>query len=94
MYKVNKGTKLFIRFLREIGIKYIFVEEILLDINNNHILNNDMNGDLLKYFNIFIPRGLYSGICRSFEWNSTKNGRVFWSKMSIMWNDYLEMYNY
>ena len=29
MYKVNNGTRLFIRFLRERGIKYIYTEEIL-----------------------------------------------------------------
>ena len=49
MHKVNKETRLFIRFLREKGIKYIYIEETLLDTHKNNIINNDMDGNLLRY---------------------------------------------
>ena len=53
MYKVNKETRLLIRFLRENGIKYIYIEETLLDTHKNNIINNNTDGDLLKYFDKF-----------------------------------------
>lgn len=88
MYKVNKETRLFIRFLRENGIKYIYIEETLLDTHKNNIINNDMNGNLLRYFNKLISRGFYDVICRSFTWDYTKKGYDFWRKMNDMWFDY------
>ena len=62
MHKVYKETRLLIRFLREKGIKYIYIEETLLDTNKNNIINNDMDGNLLKYFDKCFPRGLYNVI--------------------------------
>ena len=88
MHKVYKETRLFIRFLREKGIKYIYIEETLLDTNKNNIINNDMDGNLLKYFDKCFPRGLYNVISYSFIWDSTKNGYKFWHKMNDMWFDY------
>ena len=88
MYKVNKETRLFIRFLRENGIKYIYIEETLLDTKKNNVINNEMDGNLLKYFNKLISRGFYDVIGRSFTWSSTKNGHEFWRKMNDMWFDY------
>ena len=88
MYKVNKETRLFIRFLRENGIKYIYIEETLRDTHKNNIINNDMDGNLLRYFNKLISRGFYDVIGRSFTWSSTKNGHEFWRKMNDMWFDY------
>ena len=88
MYKVNKETRLFIRFLRENGIKYIYIEETLLDTHKNNIINNEMDGNLLKYFDKCFPRGLYNVISYSFIWDSTKNGHEFWRKMNDMWFDY------
>ena len=66
MHNVNKETRLFIRFLREKGIKYIYIEETLLDTHKNNIINNEMDGNLLKYFNKLISRGFYDVIGRSF----------------------------
>ena len=88
MYKVNKETRLFIRFLRENGIKYIYIEETLLDTHKNNIINNEMDGNLLKYFNKLISRGFYDVIGRSFIWNYTKKGYDFWSRMEREWELY------
>ena len=88
MYKVNKETRLFIRFLRENGIKYIYIEETLLDTHKNNIINNEMDGNLLRYFNKLISRGFYDVIGRSFIWYYTKKGYDFWRKMNDMWFDY------
>ena len=87
-YTVNKETRLFIRFLRENGIKYIYIEETLLDTHKNNIINNEMDGNLLKYFNKLISRGFYDVIGRSFILNYTKKGYDFWRKMYDMWFDY------
>lgn len=84
MHKVNKEIRLFIRFLREKGIKYIYIEETLLDKHKN----NDMDGNLLRYFNKLISRGFYDVIGRSFIWDYTKKGYDFWRKMNDMWFDY------
>ena len=88
MYKTTDETKLFVRFLREKGIKYIYIEETLLDTHKNNIINNEMDGNLLKYFDKCFPRGLYNVISYSFRWDSTKNGHEFWRKMNDMWFDY------
>ena len=53
MYKVNNGTRLFIRFLREKGIKYIYIEETLRNSHRNDAINNNTDGNLLKYFDKF-----------------------------------------
>ena len=87
MYKVNKETRLFIRFLRENGIKYIYIEETLRDSLINDSINNNTDGDLLKYFDKFFSYG-DNLIGYSFTWSSTKNGHEFWRKMNDMWFDY------
>ena len=87
MYKVNKETRLFIRFLRENGIKYIYIEETLRDSLINDAINNNTDGDLLKYFDKFFSYG-DNLIGYSFTWSSTKNGHEFWRKMNDMWFDY------
>ena len=81
-------TYIYERELREKGIKYIYIEETLLDTHKNNIINNEMDGNLLKYFNKLISRGFYDVIGRSFTWSSTKNGHEFWRKMNDMWFDY------
>ena len=81
MYKVNKETRLFIRFLRENGIKYIYIEETLRDSLINDAINNNTDGDLLKYFDKFFSLGFYNVIEISFSWVNSKNGYDFWSKM-------------
>ena len=87
MYKVNKETRLFIRFLREKGIKYIYIEETLRDSLINDAINNNTDVDLLKYFDKFFSYG-DNLIGYSFTWSSTKNGHEFWRKMNDMWFDY------
>ena len=93
MHKVNNGTRLFIRFLREKGIKYIYIEETLRDSLINDAINNNTDVDLLKYFDSFFSRGFYDVIGRSFTWSSTKNGHEFWRKMFVAWADYLRAYS-
>ena len=92
MDKTTHGTKLFVRFLRERGIKYIYTEEILRneyrkyeEKKYSHFLD-DMNGNLLKYFDSFFSLRVYNVISRSFVWDSTKNGYNFWSKIEAEWN--------
>ena len=94
MDKTTHGTKLFVRFLRERGIKYIYTEEILRneyrkyeEKKYSHFLN-DMNGNLLKYFDSFFSLRVYNVISRSFVWDSTKNGYNFWSKIEAEWELY------
>ena len=94
MHNVNKETRLFIRFLREKGIKYIYAEETLRNAyriyerKRNSKFLNDMDGNLLRYFNKLISRGFYDVIGRSFIWDDTKKGYYFWRKMNDMWFDY------
>ena len=88
MYKANKETRLLIRFLREKGIRYIFIEETLRNEHRSRILNDEANGNLLKYFDKCFPRGLYNVISYSFIWDSTKNGYKFWHTVYDMWAAY------
>ena len=87
MSKTTDRTKLFVRFLREKGIKYIYIEETLRDSLINDAINNNTDGDLLKYFDKFFSYG-DNLIVYSFTWSSTKNGHEFWRKMNDMWFDY------
>ena len=78
MGKTTDETKLFVRFLREKGIKYAYAEETLRNAyrryerKRNSKFLNDMNGDLLKYFDGFFLIGVYKVIYYSFTWNYTK----------------------
>ena len=93
MHKTTEGTKLFVRFLREKGIKYIYAEETLRNAYRkkyerkqfSNFLNDDVYGNLLKYFDKFFSHGVYNVICHSFTWSSTKNGYDFWAKMEREW---------
>ena len=101
MHKTTEGTKLFVRFLREKGIKYIYAEETLRNAYRkkyerkqfSNFLNDDVYGNLLKYFDKFFSHGIYNIICHSFTWSSTKNGHEFWRKMFVAWADYLRAYS-
>ena len=93
MDKTTHGTKLFVRFLRERGIKYIYTEEILRneyrkyeEKKYSHFLD-DMNGNLLKYFDSFFSLSSYAhGIfSHSFIFKMTKNGYNFWVSMEREW---------
>ena len=96
MHKTTEGTKLFVRFLREKGIKYIFAEETLQNAYRKKyeckefgkLLDCGTNGNLLNYFDKFFSRGLYNVISGSFVWNSTKNGYDFWIKIEAEWELY------
>ena len=96
MCKTTDGTKLFVRFLREKGIKYIFAEETLRNAYRKKyeckefgkLLDCGTNGNLLNYFDKFFSRGLYNVISGSFVWNSTKNGYDFWIKIEAEWELY------
>lgn len=98
MHKTTEGTKLFVRFLREKGIKYIYAEETLRNAYRkkyerkqfSNFLNDDVNGDLLKYFDKFFSHGVYNVICHSFPWIATENGHEFWLRMDEVWErDYI-----
>ena len=96
MGKTTHGTKLFVRFLRERGIKYAYAEETLRNAyrryerKRNSKFLNDMNGDLLKYLDSLFSRHIYNVIHYSFSWVNTKKGRDFWTKMEVEWEwDYI-----
>ena len=96
MYKTTDETKLFVRFLRERGIKYIYAKETLRYAYRKEyewkepsaFISNDVDGNLLKYFDKFFSRGLYNVISISFSWVNTKNGRDFWAKIEAEWELY------
>ena len=90
MHKTTEGTKLFVRFLREKGIKYAYAEETLRNEHRSRILNDEANGNLLKYFDKFFSHGVYNVICHSFPWIATENGHEFWLRMEEVWErDYI-----
>ena len=96
MYKTTDKTKLFVRFLREMGIKYTYVEETLQFAyikkyerkEFSRFISDEVDGNLLKYFDKCFPRGLYNVISYSFIWDSTKNGYKFWHTVYDMWVAY------
>ena len=98
MYKTTDKTKLFVRFLRERGIKYTYVEETLQFAyikkyerkEFSRFLSDEVDGNLLKYLNSLFSRGFYNIIDASFIWDLTKNGYNFWAKMEWEWEwDYI-----
>ena len=101
MSKTTDRTKLFVRFLRERGIKYAYTEETLLNAYRkyesrqfNLLLSDDVDGNLLKYFDKFFSLGFYNVIEISFSWVNSKNGYDFWAKMEREWvkNKYKQIY--
>ena len=102
MSKTTDRTKLFVRFLRERGIKYIYAEETLRYERRKKyawkmystLLSDDVDGDLLKYFDKFFSLGFYNVIEISFSWVNSKNGYDFWAKIEREWvkNKYKQMY--
>ena len=99
MYKTTDETKLFVRFLREKGIKYAYAEETLRYERRKKyaskmystLLSDEVGGNLLKYFDILFSRYyIYNVIHYSFSWVNTKKGRDFWTKMEVEWEwDYI-----
>lgn len=96
MHKTIDGAKQFVRFLRERGIKYIYAKETLRYAYRKEyewkepsaFISNDVDGNLLNYFDKFFSRGIYNVISHSFVWDSTKNGYNFWSKIEAEWELY------
>ena len=92
--KTTDGTERFVRLLREKGIKYAYAEETLRNAyrryerKRNSKFLNDMNRDLLKYFDGSFLIGVYKVIYYSFTWNYTKKGYDFWSRMEREWELY------
>ena len=93
MYKTTDKTKLFVRFLREMGIKYTYVEETLLNAYRkkyerkefSRFLSDEVGGDLLKFLDSIFSRKLYSVIHYSFSFVNTKKDRDFWDEMEMEW---------
>ena len=88
MGKTTDETKLFVRFLREKGIKYIYAKEALRNAYRekySHLLSNGVDGNLLKYFDKLFLRDPYTVISRSFLWDSTENGYEFWYRTEEEW---------
>ena len=93
MHKTIDGAKQFVRFLREMGIKYTYVEETLLNAYRkkyerkefSRFISDEVDGNLLKYLDSLFSRGFYNIIDASFIWDLTKNGYNFWAKMEGEW---------
>ena len=93
MGKTTDETKLFVRFLKEKGIKYAYTEETLRFAyikkyerkEFSRFLSDEVDGNLLKYLDSLFSRGFYNIIDASFIWDLTKNGYNFWAKMEGEW---------
>ena len=91
-YKANKGTRLFIRFLRENHISYAFINDSLKTLDVCGLIGRDMfykhNGNYLLIFNEMFNEGLVSPMKNSISWSNTTRGSSFWYKMEGIWLDY------
>ena len=91
-YKVNKETRLFIRFLRENHISYAFINDSLKTLDVCGLIGRDIfykhNGNYLLIFNEMFNEGVVSPISHSILWRNTTRGFFFWDKMCRMWLDY------
>ena len=89
MYKVNKETRLFIRFLRENHISYAFINDSLKTLDVCGLIGRDMfykhNGNYLLIFNEMFNDGLISPISHLILWRNTTRGFFFWDKMHQIW---------
>ena len=88
-YKVNKETRLFIRFLRENHISYAFINDSLKTLDDCGIIGRDIfyknNGNYLLIFNEMFNEGFISPISHSILWRNTTRGFFFWDKMQQIW---------
>ena len=95
MSKTTDIIKMFVRFLRERGIKYSYAEETLLNAYRkyesrqfNLLLSDNVDGNLLKYFDSFFSLTPFGIIPYSFSWTNSKKGYDFWVKMEREWEMY------
>lgn len=92
MYKANKGTRLFIRFLRENHISYAFINDNIKTLDDCGLLERNMfykhNGNYLLIFNEMFNEGVVSPISHSILWRNTTRGFFFWDKMQQIWIAY------
>ena len=92
MYKANKGTRLFIRFLRENHISYAFINDNIKTLDDCGLLERNMfykhNGNYLLIFNEMFNEGLVSPMKNLILWRNTTRGSSFWYKMEGIWLDY------
>ena len=88
-YKVNKETRLFIRFLKENHISYAFINDSLKTLDVCGLIGRDIfykhNGNYLLIFNEMFNEGFISPISNSILWSSTTRGFFFWDKMHQIW---------
>ena len=91
-YKANKGTRLFIRFLRENHISYAFINDNIKTLGDCGLLERNMfykhNGNYLLLFNEMFNEGLVSPMKNLILWSNTTRGSSFWYKMEGIWLDY------
>lgn len=91
-YKANKGTRLFIRFLRENHISYAFINDNIKTLGDCGLIGRDMfykhNGNYLLIFNEMFNEGLVSPMKNLILWRNTTRGSSFWYKMEGIWLDY------
>ena len=93
MGKTTDETKLFVRFLKEKGIKYSYNEETLRFAyikkyerkEFSRFLSDEVGGNLLKFLDSLFSRKLYSVIHYSFSFVNTKKDRDFWDEMEVEW---------
>ena len=95
MSKTTDIIKMFVRFLRESGIKYAYTEETLLNAYRkyesrqfNLLLSDDVDGNLLKYFDTFFSLTPFGIMPYSFSWANSKKGYDFWVKIEAEWELY------
>ena len=98
MGKTTDETKLFVRFLKEKGIKYSYAEETLRFSyikkyerkEFSRFLSDEVGVNLLKFLDSLFSRHIYNVIHYSFSWVNTKKGRDFWAQMEGEWEwDYM-----
>ena len=97
MGKTTDETKLFVRFLKEKGIKYSYAEETLRFSyikkyerkEFSRFLSDEVGGDLLKFLDSIFSRKLYSVIHYSFSFVNTKKTETSGTKWK--WNGMREV---
>ena len=93
MGKTTDETKLFVRFLKEKGIKYSYAEETLRFAyikkyerkEFSRFLSDEVGGNLLKYLDSLFSRHIYNVIHYSFSFVNTKKDRDFLDEMEVEW---------